>query len=698
MITTSRLQVTGVTGGPLRITGASLVNGAYELATAGGADYELQTERQTTMDNILFIPGLVDDPVNRIRRLLFPSSTPGGMWTSLRQNSLFQDTAGATPVTAFGQTTRRLSDLSGNGYHFTRDTEINAPTYHSGVVPLLRFDGTAQSMITPTMDFGGASSLSIYAAYFDRNNATAVLVESGTTSGSVSGRFGVFTPTSALNNYAARIRGTSDSQATSAGVFSRPDFVILAAQGGANQYTSLDRNGDIIGIAAGGSPAAIDNQQIRLGFRAGGSLYNNMDLAFLAIVTGRVRPDINDEVVSILSSLTRTIPRLQVRLARERLDAMYSWWQGPYLQDTALGTWACSTNDAAKNNVTNLDSGVNFELGADSKDDHIAPAILHQEGKLPIAAYHKRTGTALFWRKGTVSGDFSTLGAEQSKDTTVDVDYTRILYHEPTDSIYVFMRSESRRWVFFKSTDYGDTFANAVTFMDIGVSGQGYMTFNELDQDRVRFAAYTHPTSVLSIQDIYFGEINFATGEVTKADGTVVGTLTDDLPFALTDFDLCYDESADATATVSRLYAVGNGTVPEVAFAVWTDATDAEYRYVRWNGASWVMKTICPCGAVFGNTTTTGYYGGVTIPPRSAGHTFITSRENGGSWFVEKQVSTDGGDTFAATLIKRSDATKLIRPLFHEGSKYPLTYIEAYNYGSNFNVWQSRLVAVKNWT
>ena len=53
-----RLQVTGVTGGPLRITGASLVNGAYELATAGGADYELQTERQTTMDNILFIPGI----------------------------------------------------------------------------------------------------------------------------------------------------------------------------------------------------------------------------------------------------------------------------------------------------------------------------------------------------------------------------------------------------------------------------------------------------------------------------------------------------------------------------------------------------------------------------------------------------------------------------------------------------------------
>jgi hypothetical protein len=72
MITTSRLQVTGVTGGPLRITGATLVNGAYELATAGGADYELQTERQTIMDNILFIPGIAQE----IRTLRYGVASP----------------------------------------------------------------------------------------------------------------------------------------------------------------------------------------------------------------------------------------------------------------------------------------------------------------------------------------------------------------------------------------------------------------------------------------------------------------------------------------------------------------------------------------------------------------------------------------------------------------------------------------------
>jgi len=47
-----------------------LVNGAYELATAGGADYELQTERQTTMDNILFIPGLTSRVFDRVSGLV----------------------------------------------------------------------------------------------------------------------------------------------------------------------------------------------------------------------------------------------------------------------------------------------------------------------------------------------------------------------------------------------------------------------------------------------------------------------------------------------------------------------------------------------------------------------------------------------------------------------------------------------------
>jgi hypothetical protein len=41
--------------------------------------------------------------------------------------TIFQDTAGTSPVTAVGQSIKRISDQSGNGRHFTEAT--NAPVY-----------------------------------------------------------------------------------------------------------------------------------------------------------------------------------------------------------------------------------------------------------------------------------------------------------------------------------------------------------------------------------------------------------------------------------------------------------------------------------------------------------------------------------------------------------------------------------------
>jgi hypothetical protein len=94
---TSRLRITGVTGGPLRITGASLVNGAYELATAGGADYELQTERQTTMDNILFIPGLRPS-LESVVASLFSNEERGAFWSASIGSMTDNETPGSGSV------------------------------------------------------------------------------------------------------------------------------------------------------------------------------------------------------------------------------------------------------------------------------------------------------------------------------------------------------------------------------------------------------------------------------------------------------------------------------------------------------------------------------------------------------------------------------------------------------------------------
>jgi hypothetical protein len=89
-----------------------LVNGAYELATAGDADYELQTERQTTMDNILFIPGIAN-PVSEINQLLFGQGQQGTFIAPSLTASLI---SGST----FGTGVETLPDLSPRNNPFSQ--------------------------------------------------------------------------------------------------------------------------------------------------------------------------------------------------------------------------------------------------------------------------------------------------------------------------------------------------------------------------------------------------------------------------------------------------------------------------------------------------------------------------------------------------------------------------------------------------
>lgn len=68
-----------------------------------------------------------------IRQLLFGNNEPGVFLDPTDISTLFQDTAGAVPVTTPGQTVARVNDKSGNGNHATQATAAARPTY--GIVP-----------------------------------------------------------------------------------------------------------------------------------------------------------------------------------------------------------------------------------------------------------------------------------------------------------------------------------------------------------------------------------------------------------------------------------------------------------------------------------------------------------------------------------------------------------------------------------
>jgi len=65
---------------------------------------------------------------------LFTASEPGLWYDPSDLTTLFQDTAGTSPVTTPGQTVARINDKSGRGNNATQATAASRPTY--GIVPL----------------------------------------------------------------------------------------------------------------------------------------------------------------------------------------------------------------------------------------------------------------------------------------------------------------------------------------------------------------------------------------------------------------------------------------------------------------------------------------------------------------------------------------------------------------------------------
>lgn len=87
---------------------------------------------------------------------LFAAGEQGAWYDPSDLSTMFQDTAGTTPVTATGQTVARINDKSGRGNHATQATAASRPIYQvdgNGKAYLL-FDGTDDFLLTGTITPG----------------------------------------------------------------------------------------------------------------------------------------------------------------------------------------------------------------------------------------------------------------------------------------------------------------------------------------------------------------------------------------------------------------------------------------------------------------------------------------------------------------------------------------------------------------
>ena len=206
---------------------------------------------------------------------LFAASEPGGWYDPSDLTTLFQDTAGTTPVTATGQTVARINDKSGRGNHATQATAASRPIYQvdgNGKAYLL-FDGTDDFLVTGTITPGIDKAQVFVGVRKLSDAAVGMVAELGVKTLAVNGSVALFTSLDAGPNYEAQTRGTVFADARGA-TFTAPITNVVTV--------TSDISADNLVLRVGGLVSASDSADqgtgnylaypLYIGRRAGTSL------------------------------------------------------------------------------------------------------------------------------------------------------------------------------------------------------------------------------------------------------------------------------------------------------------------------------------------------------------------------------------------------------------------------------------------
>lgn len=162
-----------------------------------------------SLDNILLIPGLGGGATPPA---FSPTDIASLLWwyDPSDLSTLFQDSAGTTPVTADGDPVGRVLDKSGNGYHRIQPTSGSRLTYRtSGGLHWLEYGGVDDGMYTAaTVDHSVSDEVTICSGVeFGVDSTTEIFIENSSNSGSAPGKFAFFNATGGVRNW--RSTGTN---------------------------------------------------------------------------------------------------------------------------------------------------------------------------------------------------------------------------------------------------------------------------------------------------------------------------------------------------------------------------------------------------------------------------------------------------------------------------------------------------------
>lgn len=113
---------------------------------------------------------------------LFASGEQGVLYDLSNVSTIYQDSAGTTPVAASGDPIGKIMDLSGHGYNLLQPTAGKRPTYNiTSGLKSARFNGSSSSMMAAGVDMSTSTKCTIVVGITQNSGAASQMIaESGT--------------------------------------------------------------------------------------------------------------------------------------------------------------------------------------------------------------------------------------------------------------------------------------------------------------------------------------------------------------------------------------------------------------------------------------------------------------------------------------------------------------------------------------
>jgi len=125
----------------------------------------------------VFSPAASSQSLTAQVQALFASRN-GGMWDMGDTATLFQDAAGATPITAVTQSIARVNDKSGNGNHATQPTAGSRPLYQvDGGYGCAQFDGINDLLQVAGINLSSTDKVLIGLAFKPNSASVSIAAE-----------------------------------------------------------------------------------------------------------------------------------------------------------------------------------------------------------------------------------------------------------------------------------------------------------------------------------------------------------------------------------------------------------------------------------------------------------------------------------------------------------------------------------------